>query len=84
MAYILAYDIGTTGVKTCIFSLEDSIRLLADASAGYGLYIGENGEGERIVCKLRGWCQYKPGDVANISVKKKHFFDKETEKNLEW
>ena len=47
MAYILAYDIGTTGVKTCIFSLEDSIRLLADASAGYGLYIGENGEAEQ-------------------------------------
>ena len=47
MAYVLAYDIGTTGVKTCIFSLEDKITLIADANEGYGLYIGENGEAEQ-------------------------------------
>lgn len=47
MAYVLAYDIGTTGVKTCIFSLEDTIELIADANAGYNLYIGENGEAEQ-------------------------------------
>ena len=47
MAYVLAYDIGTTGVKTCIFSLEDKITLIADANEGYGLYIGENGEPEQ-------------------------------------
>ena len=40
--------------------------------------IGRNGEGERITCKLAGWCDYKPGDVVGISVTKKHFFDKET------
>ena len=47
MAYVIAYDIGTTGVKTCIFSLEDKIKLIADANEGYGLYIGENGEAEQ-------------------------------------
>ena len=41
-------------------------------------HIGSNGEGERITCKLAGWCDYKPGDVVGISVTKKHFFDKET------
>ena len=47
MAYVLAYDIGTTGVKTCIFSLEDTIKLIADANEGYGLYIGDHGEAEQ-------------------------------------
>ncbi len=41
-------------------------------------HIGADGKGDRMVCKLRGWCTFKPGDVASISVKKKHFFDKET------
>ena len=41
-------------------------------------HIGENGDGDRIICKLRGWCNYKAGDVASISCRKKHFFDKET------
>ena len=47
MAYVIAYDIGTTGVKTCIFSLDGKIKLIADANEGYGLYIGENGEAEQ-------------------------------------
>lgn len=41
-------------------------------------HIGRDGSGERITCKLNGWCQYKPGDVVSISITKKHFFDKET------
>lgn len=41
-------------------------------------HIGRDGKGERITCKLAGWCNYKPGDVASISVTRKHFFDKET------
>ena len=31
-----------------------------------------------ITCKLRGWCDYKPGDRVKVSFVKKHFFDKET------
>ena len=28
MAYILAYDIGTTGVKTCLFKVDKNIELI--------------------------------------------------------
>ena len=41
-------------------------------------HIGADGKGERITCKLQGWCNYKAGDVVGISITKKHFFDKET------
>ena len=41
-------------------------------------HIGADGKGERITCKLAGWCDYKPGDVVGISITRKHFFDKET------
>ena len=43
MIYVLAYDVGTTGVKTCLFGVEDSIRLLESSHEGYGLYMVENG-----------------------------------------
>ena len=32
----------------------------------------------KISAKFRGWCNYKPGDVVNISFNRMHFFDKET------
>ena len=41
-------------------------------------HIGADGKGERITCKLNGWCNYKPDDVVSISITRKHFFDKET------
>ena len=41
-------------------------------------HLGENGKGARIVCKLKGWCDYHVGDVVSISCVRKHFFDKET------
>ncbi len=41
-------------------------------------HIGADGKGERITCKLPGWCNYKPDDVVGISIVRKHFFDKET------
>lgn len=45
--YILAYDIGTTGVKTCVFALDERIELVASATRGYGLYTLENGGAEQ-------------------------------------
>ncbi len=33
---------------------------------------------DRVTCKFRGWCNYKNGDIAGVSVKRMHFFDKET------
>jgi len=47
MTYVLAYDIGTTGVKTCLFSVEERITLLSSAQAGYGLYLVEGGGAEQ-------------------------------------
>ena len=45
--YVLAYDIGTTGVKTCLFSIADTIELLAAASEGYNLYVLPGGGAEQ-------------------------------------
>ena len=41
-------------------------------------HLGTDGKGAKITCKLAGWCNYKAGDVASITVTRKHFFDKET------
>lgn len=40
---IIAYDVGTTGIKTCIFEISDSIKLTASAMEGYELYVSEDG-----------------------------------------
>ena len=47
MTYVLAYDIGTTGVKACLFSVAERIGLLASAQEGYGLYLVEGGGAEQ-------------------------------------
>ena len=44
--YVIAYDVGTTGVKTCLFEVRDTIRLLAGEYEGYGLYILPGGGAE--------------------------------------
>ncbi len=46
-SYILAYDIGTTGVKTCLFEVDKSIKLIDCASRSYPLYILEGGGAEQ-------------------------------------
>ena len=45
--YVLAYDIGTTGVKTCVFRVGETIELLAGASGGYPLYVLPGGGAEQ-------------------------------------
>lgn len=45
--YVIAYDIGTTGVKTCLFEVGDTLRLLAGEYEGYGLYILPGGGAEQ-------------------------------------
>ena len=47
MKFVIAYDIGTTGVKTCLFQIDDIIKLIASSSMGYNLYILENGGAEQ-------------------------------------
>ncbi|MBQ8766385.1 MAG: FGGY-family carbohydrate kinase [Clostridia bacterium] len=45
--YALAFDIGTTGVKTCLFKIGQTIELISAASEGYKLYIMPNGGAEQ-------------------------------------
>lgn len=78
MMYVIAYDIGTTGVKTCLFGIDNKIELLASAHQGYGLYIVENGGAEQdegewwsAMCsttkKLFETVDIKPSKIAGIS-----------------
>ncbi|MBR2480432.1 MAG: carbohydrate kinase, partial [Clostridia bacterium] len=41
--YIITYDVGTTGIKTCLFDVGSTIELKASAMEGYNLYVLENG-----------------------------------------
>ncbi|MCL2299927.1 MAG: FGGY family carbohydrate kinase, partial [Firmicutes bacterium] len=45
--HVLAYDIGTTGVKTCVFRVGENIELLAGVNGGYPLYVLPNGGAEQ-------------------------------------
>ena len=45
--YIITYDVGTTGVKTCLFDVGETIKLLDAATKGYGLYVLEDGGAEQ-------------------------------------
>ncbi|MBQ7688384.1 MAG: FGGY-family carbohydrate kinase [Clostridia bacterium] len=47
MKHVMTFDIGTTGVKTCVFGISDTVRLLGAASAGYGLYVFPDGGAEQ-------------------------------------
>ena len=45
--YAITYDVGTTGVKSCVFALSDKVELLGAASEGYKLYILPGGGAEQ-------------------------------------
>lgn len=78
MTYVVAYDIGTTGVKTCLFGIDEDIVLLASAQQGYELYVLDNGGAEQdadewwyAMCvttrKLFEHSDIKPSDISGIS-----------------
>lgn len=46
-ALVIAYDLGTTGIKTCIFEISDRIKLIASATEGYELFVLDNGGAEQ-------------------------------------
>ncbi len=46
-SYLIAYDVGTTAVKTCLFQVERKIELIAYASCAYPLKLFENGGAEQ-------------------------------------
>ncbi len=45
--YVIAYDIGTTGIKTCLIKIDNSIDIVASSSMGYPLYVLEGGGAEQ-------------------------------------
>lgn len=45
--YVMTYDVGTTGIKTCIFDISDAVRLVKSEVECYKLYIDENGGAEQ-------------------------------------
>lgn len=45
--HVICYDLGTTGIKTCLFELGDRITLLASDYAAYPLYVLDGGGAEQ-------------------------------------
>ena len=41
-------------------------------------HVGDGKADCRIVCKFKGWCDYKAGDRIGVSFNKMHFFDQES------
>ncbi len=77
-AYVLAYDLGTTGVKTCLFDVGDTIKLIGAEMEGYELYILPDGGAEQdtdewwnALClttrKLFANCGITPDQISGIS-----------------
>lgn len=76
--YVISYDIGTTGVKTCLFEIENEIKLISAAMEGYQLYILPGGGAEQdpeewwaALChtttKVFSQCDIKPKQIEGIS-----------------
>ena len=75
----------TLGVRPEDIDPEGDIRLKVFSNENLGMNTlvhghlnGINDKAHKISCKFRGWCDYKEGDVAAVSFRKMHFFDKET------
>ncbi len=76
--YVIVYDFGTSAVKTCLFEISSTIRLICHTNAEYGLYILENGGAEqdteewwnaitKTTKELFNKTDIKPPDIAGIS-----------------
>ena len=39
--YVITYDVGTTGIKTCLIEISSQIKILGSATFGYGLYVDD-------------------------------------------
>ncbi len=39
--YVITYDVGTTGIKTCLIEIDTTMKILASSTCGYGLYVDE-------------------------------------------
>ena len=39
--YVITYDTGTTGIKTCLIEIDKEIKIIASATHGYNLLVEE-------------------------------------------
>lgn len=76
--FVIAYDIGTTGIKTCLFEIDEKIKMVGSAMAGYNLYVFDDGGAEQdadewwnAMCvttkEVISKTGVKPSDVQGIS-----------------
>ncbi len=76
--YVIAYDVGTTGLKTCLFEIGNSIKTIASASEGYKLYVLDDGGAEQdpeewwqaminTTHRLFEECDVRPENISGIS-----------------
>lgn len=70
--YVISYDIGTTGIKTCIFDISENIKLIDSAMEGYNLYVLDDGRAEQepydwwnAMCNTTGQVLQKSGISAD-------------------
>ena len=75
---VITYDVGTTGIKTCLYQIDSEIKLIDAEMADYPLYILENGGAEQdpmdwwgAMCtttrQLIKKTAVNPGDISGIS-----------------
>lgn len=57
---------------------EMQIRVFSNENLGMNTLVHGHLGSSRITAKLRGWKNFKEGDVVNLSFQRMHFFDKET------
>ena len=56
-----------------------SLKVATNENLGMNTLVqGYMGAGNRITAKLRGWTDYRSGDIVSVQFGKMHFFDKET------
>ena len=76
--YVIAYDFGTSNLKTCLFEVGLGMKMVADSTASYNVYVLEDGGAEqdaeewwRAVCsttrKLFDKSDVKPEQVSGLA-----------------
>ena len=55
-----------------------TMKVSSNENLGHNTLVHGHVGNHKITCKFRDWCEYKDGDVIQISFGRKHFFDKKT------
>ena len=68
-SHVIAYDVGTTGIKTCLYEISETIQLMASAVMGYKLYIMENGGAEQDLREIwEAMCSTSEAVIKNSGI----------------